>query len=187
MALKREKVLELLRKKYTHTCKNCGKIFVFEHSSEKYCSDRCFQIYRSAGKSREFKIKKTISVARYGASNKQATFHESFDYLLARADANINDYSRADEMCIDFGIQDILDTIEREGVLQGSIPYLEKRQDITAPLVALDWAADNRTDPELIEHLKTEIQWLDDLHRGDLDAWKASQKLAQVSRTKTTR
>jgi len=43
----------------THTCKQCGKVFTYRRDkSRKFCSRRCYGIYRSKGLKREIYLER---------------------------------------------------------------------------------------------------------------------------------
>lgn len=165
MALKREKV----REHHVHTCIVCDREFVFEHFNEKFCSKDCRRKFRnvSNGRSSEDYKRERIIASVFKGRNKQV-FSESLDYALAPVDADINDFDRFEEIGIDYNVQDILDIIKDNGVLEGKVPYMkmETEQDqLRAAVAALDWAIDNRPDPELVAKYKREIRYLQRIAR----------------------
>ena len=162
MALQREFIAELYRnwhkyggnkKRETHKCRNCDRIFEFHHYNDRFCSDRCRYIYRAAkDEKKEWKVKRAVRNYRMG-NVQRAPFEDSLEYSLTRVDVEINDFARVEE--IDFGIQDILDIIERDGILEGRVPYMGKPQDEEAALISmLERFIDERADPDEVAFFK---------------------------------
>jgi len=145
------------REHKTHVCRNCGKRFVFHHYNDAYCSDRCRKIFQSANDEKKaWKVRRIIRNYRM-ANEQRAPFEESLELSLTDVRADINDFARVD--WVDFDIQDVLHLIERDGVLQGKVPYMGAPQDEAAALISmLERFIDERADPELVEKFKQDIE-----------------------------
>ena len=158
MALTKWEIYRLLKKEYVKTCQCCGKEFVPSHWLTKYCTDYCRERYQKAtDRDRESQLKRAIW-NHYSAKAAHG-YDERLEYSVAPPETDINDFTRYDELGIDTDIQDILALIERDGILEGRVPYMGAPQNEEAALLSmLERFIDERSDPEEVEFFKLHPQ-----------------------------